>query len=100
MIGTYAIVAVVAYLLGSIPFGYILVRIFLKEDIRRTGSGNIGATNVGRTGHKGLAVATLVLDAGKGFAAVLLAGAIIWPGAVRYISTSAAERDLTMVMLA
>ena len=58
-------------MLGSIPFGYILVRLFLKQDIRATGSGNIGATNVGRTGHKGLAIATLLLDAGKGFLAVL-----------------------------
>lgn len=73
MLATYIIVAVVAYLLGSIPFGYILVRVFLKQDIRTTGSGNIGATNVGRTGHKGLAIATLLLDAAKGFFAVLVA---------------------------
>lgn len=66
------IIAVVSYLLGSIPFGYILVRVFLKQDIRTTGSGNIGATNVGRTGHKGLAIATLLLDAGKGALAVLV----------------------------
>src|SRR5690349_5459192 len=68
----YATVAVVSYLLGSIPFGYILVRLFLKTDVRTLGSGNIGATNVGRTGHRGLAIATLLLDAGKGVAAVLL----------------------------
>jgi acyl phosphate:glycerol-3-phosphate acyltransferase len=67
---TYAIIAVVSYLLGSIPFGYILVRLFLKQDIRTTGSGNIGATNVGRTGHKGLAIATLLLDGAKGYFAV------------------------------
>ncbi len=66
----YAIVGALSYLLGSIPFGYVLVRLFLKQDIRATGSGNIGATNVGRTGHKGLAIATLLLDAGKGAAAV------------------------------
>ncbi|MBI2677364.1 MAG: glycerol-3-phosphate 1-O-acyltransferase PlsY [Candidatus Koribacter versatilis] len=70
---TYLIIALVSYLLGSIPFGYILVRIFLKQDIRATGSGNIGATNVGRTGHKGLAIATLILDALKGAAAVIVA---------------------------
>ncbi len=64
--------AVLAYLLGSIPFGYLLVRIFLKQDIRQTGSGNIGATNVARSGAKGLAIATLLLDAGKGFAAAWL----------------------------
>src|SRR5512135_335196 len=73
---TYFIIAAVSYLLGSIPFGYVLVRIFLKQDIRTTGSGNIGATNVSRTGHKGLAIATLVLDAAKGAAAVLIAGAL------------------------
>lgn len=63
----------IAYLLGSIPFGYLLVRIFLKEDIRSLGSGNIGATNVARTGAKGLGIATLLLDLGKAFAAVMLA---------------------------
>jgi glycerol-3-phosphate acyltransferase PlsY len=62
-----------AYLLGSIPFGYLLVRIFLKEDIRRFGSGNIGATNVARTGAKWLGIATLLLDLGKAYAAVALA---------------------------
>jgi acyl phosphate:glycerol-3-phosphate acyltransferase len=64
------LVAVVAYVLGSIPFGYILVKLFLKQDIRQTGSGNIGATNVARSGKKGLAIATLMLDAAKGFLAV------------------------------
>jgi glycerol-3-phosphate acyltransferase PlsY len=69
----YVIVAGVSYLLGSIPFGYLLVRIFRGEDIRQTGSGNIGATNVARTGAKGLGIATLVLDALKGALAVGLA---------------------------
>ena len=63
----------IAYLLGSIPFGYVLVRVFKKEDIRRQGSGNIGATNVVRSGAKGLGIATLVLDLLKGLAAVLIA---------------------------
>ena len=67
------IIAVVSYLLGSIPFGYLLVRIFRGQDVRQTGSGNIGATNVARTGSKGLAVATLLLDALKGYAAVAFA---------------------------
>jgi glycerol-3-phosphate acyltransferase PlsY len=71
VIKTYIIVALVSYLLGSIPFGYILVKLFLKQDIRATGSGNIGATNVARSGAKGLAIATLILDAGKGLLAVL-----------------------------
>jgi acyl phosphate:glycerol-3-phosphate acyltransferase len=67
------IVVVVSYLLGSIPFGYLLVRIFHGMDVRTTGSGNIGATNVARTGSKRLAIATLLLDGCKGYCAVLLA---------------------------
>jgi glycerol-3-phosphate acyltransferase PlsY len=63
----------IAYLLGSIPFGYLLVRIFRNEDIRQRGSGNIGATNVARSGSKGLGLATLLLDLGKGFAGVMIA---------------------------
>ncbi|HEX8574239.1 MAG TPA: glycerol-3-phosphate 1-O-acyltransferase PlsY [Allosphingosinicella sp.] len=66
------------YALGSIPFGLLLTRLSGAGDLRKVGSGNIGATNVLRTGHKGLAAATLALDAGKGAAAVLLA-ALIWP---------------------
>ena len=62
-----------AYLLGSIPFGYLLVKVFLKQDIRATGSGNIGATNVARSGAKGLGIATLLLDLGKAFVAVKIA---------------------------
>jgi glycerol-3-phosphate acyltransferase PlsY len=62
-----------AYLIGSIPFGYILVRLFLHRDIRATGSGNIGATNVARSGKKGLALLTLALDAAKGYTVVYLA---------------------------
>ena len=62
------------YLLGSIPFGVILTRAFGAGDLRRIGSGNIGATNVLRTGRKGLAAATLVLDVLKGAAAVWLVG--------------------------
>jgi glycerol-3-phosphate acyltransferase PlsY len=76
MIAVYLIVAVVAYLLGSIPFGYLLVRIFRGEDIRLSGSGNIGATNVARSGAKGLGIATLALDALKGSLAVELASVL------------------------
>jgi glycerol-3-phosphate acyltransferase PlsY len=61
------------YLLGSIPFGLILTRMAGLGDVRKIGSGNIGATNVLRTGHRGLAAATLLLDALKGTAAVLIA---------------------------
>ncbi|HLH34330.1 MAG TPA: glycerol-3-phosphate 1-O-acyltransferase PlsY [Alloacidobacterium sp.] len=65
------VIAVVAYLLGSIPFGYVLVRLFRNEDIRAKGSGNIGATNVVRSGAKGLGALTFLLDALKGYVAVL-----------------------------
>jgi glycerol-3-phosphate acyltransferase PlsY len=66
--------ALLGYLLGSIPFGLVLTKAAGLGDIRKIGSGNIGATNVLRTGHKGLALATLLLDGGKGAAAVLIAG--------------------------
>jgi glycerol-3-phosphate acyltransferase PlsY len=65
-------IVVLAYLLGSVPVGYLLVRIFRKQDIRTVGSGNIGATNVLRSGGKGLGAATFLLDVVKGAAAVLL----------------------------
>jgi glycerol-3-phosphate acyltransferase PlsY len=68
-----------AYLLGSIPFGYVLVKLFRHQDIRATGSGNIGATNVARSGAKGLAIITLLLDLGKAFVAVKIAQHIL-PG--------------------
>ena len=66
------------YLLGSIPFGLLLTRLSGRGDLREIGSGNIGATNVLRTGAKGLAALTLLLDAAKGAAAVLIAQAL-WP---------------------
>jgi acyl phosphate:glycerol-3-phosphate acyltransferase len=71
-----AFIAMIAYLLGSIPFGLLLTRAAGLGDIRKIGSGNIGATNVLRTGRKGLAAATLLLDGGKGALAVLLGGAV------------------------
>ena len=66
------IVAVYSYLLGSIPFGLVLTKIFLKKDIREIGSGNIGTTNVLRTGNKSLAVTTLVLDLLKGYFSIVI----------------------------
>jgi glycerol-3-phosphate acyltransferase PlsY len=74
MLGAIALIAAVSYLLGSIPMGYLLVRIFRKEDIRKVGSGNIGATNVLRSGGKGLGAATFLLDMLKGSFAVWLGG--------------------------
>ena len=72
-VGTLALVGAGGYLLGSIPFGVILTRAGGAGDVRKIGSGNIGATNVLRTGRKDLAIATLLLDAGKGAAALLIA---------------------------
>ena len=79
MNGTMFLVLGLSYLLGSIPFGLLLTRASGKGDIRAIGSGNIGATNVLRTGSKGLAAATLILDAAKGTLAVWLAQQF-WPG--------------------
>jgi len=81
------ITAAYSYLLGSIPFGYILVRIFRREDVRRTGSGNIGATNVARTSPM-LGVLTLTLDALKGLAAVLITRSL-FPGQTMLQGTAA-----------
>ena len=71
-----ALAALIGYLFGSIPFGLILTRMAGLGDVRKIGSGNIGATNVLRTGNKKLAAATLLLDALKGTAAVLVANAL------------------------
>jgi glycerol-3-phosphate acyltransferase PlsY len=73
---TYSLVVLAAYLVGSIPFGLLITRALGLGDLRGIGSGNIGATNVLRTGNRGAAAATLVLDAAKGAAAVLVARAI------------------------
>jgi glycerol-3-phosphate acyltransferase PlsY len=70
MLTLFLIVAAVSYLLGSIPFGYLLVKFFRGEDIRLSGSGNIGATNVARSGARGLGALTLLLDVLKGALAV------------------------------
>jgi acyl phosphate:glycerol-3-phosphate acyltransferase len=85
----YLITAAVSYLLGSIPSGYLLVRIFTGEDVRATGSGNIGATNVARK-SPALGVATLVLDAAKGLAAVLVARVVFGGPHQQLIMTTAA----------
>ena len=71
------LIAIAAYLLGSVPTGYLLVRFFRDQDVRSLGSGNIGATNVLRTGGKGLGAATFALDCLKGCASVWL-GTAVW----------------------
>lgn len=81
--------AVLAYLLGSIPFGVLITRVMGLGDLRAIGSGNIGATNVLRTGNKGAAAATLILDGGKGAAAVLLARALVGPDAAQLAGLAA-----------
>jgi glycerol-3-phosphate acyltransferase PlsY len=83
MLGAILLISAVSYLLGSIPVGYLLVRIFRHEDIRSVGSGNIGATNVLRSGGKGLGAATFLLDMLKGCSAVWLGGylgSLLLPG--------------------
>jgi glycerol-3-phosphate acyltransferase PlsY len=75
------IALLIGYLFGSIPFGLILTRLAGTQDLRTVGSGNIGATNVLRTGHKGLAATTLICDMLKGTAAVILAGYYCGPSA-------------------
>ena len=75
----YAVALAAGYVLGSIPVGLLLARLFGHGDIRAIGSGNIGATNVLRTGSKGLAAATLLLDGSKGAAAALIAGLLFGP---------------------
>jgi glycerol-3-phosphate acyltransferase PlsY len=88
----------VGYLLGSIPFGLLLARFGGKGDLREIGSGNIGATNVLRTGSKGLAAATLLLDAAKGAIAVILAQRL-WPDAVNFAAAGAMIGHLYPVWL-
>lgn len=84
-----AATAVLAYLLGSVPFGIVMARLFGLGDLRKIGSGNIGATNVLRTGNKLAALLTLVLDAGKGAIAVLAARALLAEDAAQLAGAAA-----------
>lgn len=84
-----ALVAVLAYGLGSVPFGILMARAFGLGDLRAIGSGNIGATNVLRTGNKKAALATLVLDGAKGAAAVVIARAILGEDAAQIAALGA-----------
>jgi len=93
MLLAIGLLVLASYLLGSIPTGYLLVRLFRHQDIRAVGSGNIGATNVLRSGGKGLGAATFLLDTLKGAAAVLLAAWIAPPFATAGISA----RDLEAI---
>lgn len=88
----------IGYLLGSIPFGLLLMRVAGMGDVRDVGSGNIGATNVMRAGGRGLAAATLVLDALKGASAVLIASEL-WPGSEAFAAAGALIGHLYPVWL-
>ena len=84
----YLIVGIVSYLMGSIPFGFILTKIFLKKDIRDIGSGNIGATNALRTGNKLIGYSTLILDVAKAIIPVIFVK-INYPDLIYIASLSA-----------
>ncbi len=84
-----ALAAIAGYLLGSIPFGMVIARVMGLGNLRDIGSGNIGATNVLRTGNKGAAAATLIFDAGKGAVAVLVARALIGEDAAQIAGLAA-----------
>ena len=94
------LVAVLSYLLGSVPFGILITRAMGLGDLRQIGSGNIGATNVLRTGNKGAALATLLLDAAKGGVAVALAGWLVGPDAAQLAALFAFLGHLFPVWLA
>lgn len=86
---TLLVVAGLSYLLGSIPFGVVITHAFGLGDLRQIGSGNIGATNVLRTGNRPAAAATLILDAAKGGVAVLVARATVGPDAAQVAALAA-----------
>lgn len=93
MAGRGSLMLLAVYLIASVPFGYLLFRLSRGGDIRREGSGNIGATNVLRAGGRTAGVATLALDAAKGAAAVWLAGALMgsdprWSGAAAFTAVA------------
>lgn len=94
-----ALVAIGAYLLGSVPFGMVIARAMGLGNLREIGSGNIGATNVLRTGNKGAAAATLIFDAGKGAVAVLVARALVGEDAAQIAGLAAFSGHLFPVWL-
>jgi acyl phosphate:glycerol-3-phosphate acyltransferase len=93
------LVAVLAYALGSVPFGVVMARVMGLGDLRQIGSGNIGATNVLRTGSKSAALATLVLDGAKGGVAVLIAGGMLGADAAQVAGLAAFVGHLYPVWL-
>ena len=95
----WLVTAVAAYILGSVPFGVVIAAMFGLGDIRQIGSGNIGATNVLRTGNKFAAFLTLVLDAGKGAIAVLVARAVFGEGAAGFAGLFAVLGHLFPIFL-
>jgi glycerol-3-phosphate acyltransferase PlsY len=95
----WIITAIAAYLLGSVPFGLVMARLFGLGDIRQIGSGNIGATNVLRSGNKLAAFLTLLLDVGKGAVAVLVARALFGEGAAGFAGLFAVLGHLFSVFL-
>lgn len=97
--GTLVVVAAAAYLLGSVSFGVIMARVFGLGDLRQVGSGNIGATNVLRTGNKTAAALTLLLDAAKGAAAVLIARLLVAGDAAQVAGLAAFVGHLYPVFL-
>lgn len=95
----WLVTAVAAYILGSVPFGVVIAAMFGLGDIRQIGSGNIGATNVLRTGNKFAAFLTLILDAGKGAIAVLVARAVFGEGAAGFAGLFAVLGHLFPIFL-
>lgn len=93
------LIGLAAYLLGSVPFGVVVARVMGLGDLRSIGSGNIGATNVLRTGNRFAAFLTLVLDAGKGAVAVLIAGAALGADAAQVAGLAAFLGHLYPVFL-